>query len=219
MRYRDPRNWYMDLANAEAYDQKTFAADVGEYRQQFLNRLPARLWPCEDATRKILDLGCGGGRDILAFMRDGQAVEVSGIEWSLPLADKARDRGCTVVCSELEYEIERLAAIEAWWFHGMWAMASLLWIKSERALTKLIDNIASILVDRGVLFISVPYSEETKVGHDRGKDISIYLYSYSTWRTVLEGAGFVIEHETKSRAESSDKEWLNLWAIRHEELD
>lgn len=218
MGYSDPRNWYMDLANAEAYDQKTFGIDVAEYRTEFLNRLPAWGWPCEGEWRTVIDLGCGGGRDLLAFLESGTGLSVSGIEYSLALADKARERGLAVQWSDFEYELRRAAAVEAYTAHGFWAMASLLWVKTEANLQTLIESIWSLLADRGVFFLAVPYSEETKVGHDAGKNIPIWLYRYSTWRKLLEDAGFVIEYEVRSNAESNEKEWLNIWAVKDEEL-
>jgi len=212
---RYPQHWYTNQENAEAYDRQTFDADVSEYRAEFLKRLPARMWPCEHEPHKVFDLGCGGGRDVLAFHQAG--CRVAGIEYSIALAELARSRNLHVLCNEMEDELRRAVALETT-VHGVWAMASLLWIQTEQALQTVIEHIATVLVDRGVFFLSVPYSEETMVGRDRGKDIPIWLYSYSTWRRVLESAGFVIEQESLSTATTSDKQWLNIWAIRYEEL-
>ena len=65
--------------NANLYFQKTKNLNMLSFQNQFLKLLPR--------TAKILDFGCGSGRDLKYFYENG--LQAIGIEISAPLANIA----------------------------------------------------------------------------------------------------------------------------------
>ena len=60
-------------ANAAGFVADTAGVEFGELQREFVRRLPE--------GGRVLDLGCGSGRDSLAFLRAGlevDAVEITG---------------------------------------------------------------------------------------------------------------------------------------------
>lgn len=101
----------------EGYSESTFGNDVSDIRRRFLSRL--------DPGARILDLGCGSGRDTLAFREAGcEVVPVDGSEGM-----------CRVASSNLGSEVGRLDFLELDYedeFDGVWACASLLHLKADQ---------------------------------------------------------------------------------------
>ena len=123
-------------ANAEEYAAESLTHDVLDDRGRFISRLPRGA--------RILDLGCGSGRDSFAFSRLGfEAVPVDGSKNMCREAE--RYTGLPVRCltfSELDYEEE---------FDGVWACASLLHVPSAE-LPDVLKLVRHALKDGGILF-------------------------------------------------------------------
>ena len=100
---------------------------------------------------KILDLGCGSGRDTKAFIDRGYSV--TAVDGSPSLCEMAKVQlGIEVECSdfnELNYKEE---------FDGVWACASLLHCSREN-LPNIIDKIKHALVPNGVVYMSFKYGD------------------------------------------------------------
>ncbi|MBR4861248.1 MAG: class I SAM-dependent methyltransferase [Firmicutes bacterium] len=141
-------NYYNE--NAAAFCEGTLNADMSHLYGCFLQHIPA--------GGKILDLGCGSGRDSLAFLRKGYQVEaVDGSEELCRFA--AEYIGQPVRCmdfEELDYEEE---------FDGVWACASLLHAPKSR-IPSILSKIRRSLVPGGTLYFSFKHgdSERTKDG-------------------------------------------------------
>ena len=134
---------------------------------------------------RILDLGCGPGRDLAAFRSLGH--EPIGLEGSPPLAAMAREHsGCEV----WEQDFLRLD-LPARRFHGVFANAALFHVPTQE-LPRVLREIGATLKPRGVLFSSNPHGDDSE-GWNRGR-YGAYL-RHETWRDYLAGAGLVeIEH-------------------------
>ena len=106
---------------------------------------------------RILDLGCGPGRDLATFRALGH--EPVGLEGSPALAAMARNHsGCEV------WEQDFLdLKLPAGHFDGIFANASLFHVPSER-LPHVLRELNSGLKPDGVLFSSNPRGEIRKVG-------------------------------------------------------
>jgi SAM-dependent methyltransferase len=128
--------WYDARAKAFAVD--TAALDKSEALDRFLAGVPA--------GGKILDAGCGCGRDSAYFLERGHAVEACDL--SPEMARLAQERtGLAVRVRD---------AAEAAWppqFHGVWAMASLLHLP-RTALARAVANLGRALLPGGVLLVS-----------------------------------------------------------------
>ncbi|MBR0150618.1 MAG: class I SAM-dependent methyltransferase [Synergistaceae bacterium] len=124
--------------NAESYAQSTVNADMSLLCDEFLGMLP-------DAG-KILDLGCGSGRDSKYFMEHGR--EVIAVDGSPELCRIAGGYiGHEVICCDFrEYE-------SAGKFCGIWACASLLHLQMED-ISRVLARLSGHLVDGGIFFMS-----------------------------------------------------------------
>ena len=107
---------YYDLS-ADEFSDATKNLDVEHLYKPFLTRLPVGA--------KILDAGCGSGRDALAFKQRG--FSVTAFDASAPLVDIAKKHS--------GIEVLQMRFQDMHWrdeFDGIWACASLLHVpKSE----------------------------------------------------------------------------------------
>jgi SAM-dependent methyltransferase len=129
---------------------------------------------------RILDFGCGPGRDLRAFTALGHAAV--GLEGAPRFAAMARAwSGCEV----WEQDFLRLA-LPAERFDGIFANASLFHVPT-RELPRVLGELRAALVPRGVLFSSNPRGDDDE-GFRRGR-YGVW-HSFEGWRRSLLAAGF-----------------------------
>jgi SAM-dependent methyltransferase len=134
---------------------------------------------------RILDFGCGPGRDLAAFRALGH--EPVGLDGSAALAALARSNsGCEV------WEQDFLALdLPATRFDGIFANASLFHVPSAE-LPRVLRELNATLKPRGVLFASNPRGDDEE-GWNRGR-YGAY-HRLDTWRAFCQAAGFTeLEH-------------------------
>jgi len=139
---------YYDI-NAVEFFESTFQIDMESLYQSFLRYLP------DNAL--ILDLGCGSGRDTLAFKNKG--YQVVATDYSKKLVDKASKLVGIDVRFESFYKLSELNL-----YDGIWASASLLHCERKR-LPEVIGKILAALKMNGICYMSFKYGEK-----DRYKD-------------------------------------------------
>ncbi|MBL8381902.1 MAG: class I SAM-dependent methyltransferase [Burkholderiales bacterium] len=133
---------------------------------------------------RILDFGCGPGRDLKVFAALGhQAV---GLDGSAEFAAMARqDSGCEVLLQDF------LALdLPASSFDGVFANASLFHVPSAE-LPRVLGELHAALKPGGVLFASIPHGDNSE-GWNRGR-YGVY-HDLVSWRRYLAGAGFTELH-------------------------
>ena len=134
---------------------------------------------------RILDFGCGPGRDLAAFRALGH--EPIGLEGSPALAAMAREHG---QCEVWEQDFLALA-LPAGHFDGIFANASLFHVPS-RELPRVLGELHATLKAGGVLFASNPRGNNEE-GWNRGR-YGVY-HDLESWRAFVEAAGFSeLEH-------------------------
>ena len=146
----------------EHYDQRaqdfwrgTKGHDVSQNIQELLRHLEGR------PPLRILDLGCGPGRDLKAFAELGHSAV--GLEGSKRFAAMARQySGCEVL--EQDFLGLDLPAED---FDGVFANAVLFHVPSQE-LPRVLRELRGALKPRGVLFSSNPHGDNEE-GWNRGR--------------------------------------------------
>ena len=181
--------------NSEEYFNSTLNVDMTNTYKEFLKLVPE--------GGKILDLGCGSGRDSMNFMKLG--YEVTSVDGSKELAKKASALlGKEVIVSTFE-ELELKEK-----FHGIWACASLLHIKREDLKTVL-NNLYNNLDDNGVFYMSFKYGEKEYVD-DKNRYFNCFtdesIISFINENTKYNILGLYITEDKLGRV--NEVKWLNL---------
>jgi len=137
--------------NASDFVQRTIDLDMSDLQERFLALLPPH--------GKILDAGCGSGRDIRYFENRGYFA--SGFDSSSAMVNLAREfTGVDIQLQTFqEFQANQL-------YDGIWACASMLHVgRSE------IDDVLSRLINglklNGVLYMSFKYGTEDRIRNGR----------------------------------------------------
>ena len=181
--------------NSEEYFNSTLNVDMTNTYKAFLKLLPK--------GGKILDLGCGSGRDSMNFMKLG--YEVIAVDGAKELAKKASVLlGNEVIVSTFE-ELELKEK-----FHGIWACASLLHIKREDLKTVL-NNLYNNLDDKGVFYMSFKYGEKEYVD-DKNRYFNCFtdesIISFINENTKFNILDLYITEDKLGR--ENEVKWVNL---------
>jgi SAM-dependent methyltransferase len=158
---------------ADAFWEGTRDHDVSQNVAALLDHVEPR--PC-----RILDFGCGPGRDLATFRRLG--YEAVGLDGSARFVAMARRHsGCDVLHQDF------LALdLPAAHFGGVFANASLFHVPMQE-LPRVLGELRTALRPRGVLFSSNPHGSEDE-GWNRGR-YGAYLEP-ATWCASVAAAGF-----------------------------
>jgi SAM-dependent methyltransferase len=185
-------------AHAESFWEGTRDHDVSQNRNALIEHLSG------PGPFRILDFGCGPGRDLKAFKDLGhEAVGLDGSERFVALA--RRYSGCEV----WHQDFLRLA-LPAEHFDGIFANASLFHVPSQE-LPRVLRELRATLKSDGVLFSSNPRgkNEEGWSGQRYGA-----YHDYERWRDLLTAAGFteITHYYRPSGLPREQQPWLaSLW--------
>lgn len=160
--------------NADGYAAATMRIDTAERIARFAALLPR--------GGRVLDAGCGAGRDLIGFEASGLRAE--GLDISPSLAAIARRN------SKLPVRIGDLRdpPYPPASFDGVWAMASLLHLEPGEVRDTL-ARLRDLLVPGGVLFASVKRGRGL-AGDDDGRWFA--LQDERSWSRHLRAAGLEI---------------------------
>ncbi|WP_347460944.1 class I SAM-dependent methyltransferase [Acinetobacter sp. ANC 7454] len=180
---------------AEQFIAATLSVDMEDLYQPFLDNLPNNA--------HILDLGCGSGRDTLAFKNKGYTVEA--MDYSKALVEQAITFTGVQVRHESFYELSEVNQ-----YDGVWACASLLHCDRNR-LPDVLKRILNALRRGGVCYMSFKYGST-----DRKKDGRSFTdLNEVQSKDLLEqfsNAEILKQWVTVDRRPDRDEEWLNiLW--------
>ena len=179
--------------NADSFFAGSVAADMKDEQDSFLTYVPE--------GGRILDAGCGSGRDSKAFLEAG--YDVDAVDASKELADYAgKKTGIKVKCQSFE----ELNAKDK--YDGIWACASLLHLEKNK-LREAFKVAHEALKKGGIIYASFKYGEFE--GERKGR-----YYSDMTEEAIaklLEGIGLEREEMWISvdvRKDRGEEKWLNL---------
>jgi len=179
---------------AASFEEGTSTHDVSQNYEALLKAIEGT------PPFKILDFGCGPGRD-LAFFR-AQGHEPVGLDGTLAFVTRAREKtGCEV----LHQNFLALSLPPAR-FDGVFANASLFHVPSAD-LPRVLGALSDALVPRGVLFCSNPRGDDSE-GFN-GERYGAF-HTFETWRAFVTAAGFEeIEHYYRPAGKPrSEQPWL-----------
>ena len=184
--------------HATSFWQGTKDHDVGQNRIALLKHLNG------PRPYRILDFGCGPGRDLKAFKDLGH--EAIGLEGAERFVEFAREySGCEV----WHQDFLRLE-LRAEYFDGVFANAALFHVPSQE-LPRALKELYAALKPNGVLFSSNPRGDNEEGWS--GDRYGVY-YNWERWRELVTAVGFVeITHYYRPPGLPRDQQpWLaSLW--------
>jgi len=184
--------------NARAYFDSTVTLDMGKLYGPFLKHLRP--------GSKVLDAGCGSGRDSLFFKNQGfQVTAFDASKEMVKLASELLDQKVLLM------SFEDLSLTEQ--YDGIWACASLLHVEKAK-LSRVVAELAKHLKDGGVFYISFKYGREeywkegryfNHLDEDTLKEILQEVPELRTEQLFI---------STDVRGDRSSDQWLNAYLIK-----
>lgn len=183
--------------HAEEFCQSTVNADMSFCQSKFLSYL--------QSGAKLLDIGCGSGRDSKFFIEAGYEVTAMDASKALCLeAEKLlKQKVDCQTFEELSYQNE---------FDGIWACASLLHV-AKAHMPKVLLRLHKALKTDGVIYASFKYGDGEAIVKDR----FFNHYREQTLKELLEENGFDIQEiflTEDVRIDRKGERWVNALARR-----
>ncbi|CAN7247530.1 methyltransferase domain-containing protein [Pseudorhodoferax sp. LjRoot39] len=159
--------------HAERYAHQTEQADLSQLYARFLQFVPP--------GGRILDIGCGGGRDLHAFKIAG--FDCVGLD---PSPNLARLAAATADCEVMVGRAQDLNFVNE--FDGIWSCASLLHLDRSE-LSPTLTLVRRALKENGVFLLSMQKGHDSFVASDGRYYVQ---YSETQLSFVVESAGLDI---------------------------
>lgn len=187
--------------HAREYFERTVSADLAALYEDVLKHVRP--------GGRILDAGCGSGRDLKIFRARG--FDAVGIDASNALVDMAREFS-GARCTVMRLEDAKFSG----GFDAVWACASLLHLP-KRNVMSILRRLRSTLLKGGVLYASV------QVGHGEALARDGRFFAYyepDEFAQYIEKAGFSVDRvwvSDDSLPGRSAIRWINV--VAHRESD
>ena len=199
-RFQDTINWYDK--HAKEFAQKAGSA-VYDTMSQFTKLLPK--------GGKILDAGCGSGRDTMLFGQGG--FDATGLDLSSGLIEEAKKENpeCKFLVGDM-----RALPFPNNDFDGVWANASLLHFETRQDVEKSLQEFNRVLKEHGILYVSVKLQtgkEKTGLEEDKRFAESRFFQYFTPeeMHELLKDAGFTIVNSTIEQSRSrAEVKWIQI---------
>ncbi len=190
-------------SNANSFIEKTINVDMRLLYQPFIDSLPVK----PASQQKILDLGCGSGRDSVYFAKLG--FDVTAIDGSSKLIKTAKENYAisNIFWEYLTFE----QTINKDWqsrFDGIWACASLLHVPYHN-IASLLDRLLSLLKTEGVFYASFKYGDSEHTEESR----FFCDMNEIRWQAIKLDLNNTINDKvwlTSDKREDSNGQWFNV---------
>lgn len=179
--------------NAEAFIQGTISADIKEIQDKFLESLNGN---------KILDFGCGSGRDTKRFIEAG--YDVDAIDGSIELCKSASEYTGIQIQQMLFQDLNEQNC-----YDGIWACSSILHLSKEE-LKIVLPKMKAALKDDGIIYTSFKYGDFE--GERNGRFFT--NFTLETFKEFIKDLDNIVIKEywitTDVRPGREEEKWLNL---------
>lgn len=193
----DYRKNIIEYYNREAERYKEERNELVEFTEIYKNFVKYLKPGC-----KILDFGCGSGRDSLYFKKIG--YKVIALDGSPKMCEITRDL-CNIEVKEMFFE----DFIEKDTYDGIWACATLLHLPKE-VLIKVLSNLAASLKDDGYIYTTFKYGNFEGIRHER-YFIDFTPETFSELIKSVSELEIIEEFESNSSLKSqNNKHWINF---------
>lgn len=179
--------------HAEEFIASTFEVDMESFYQPFLALLPE--------TAQILDLGCGSGRDSLAFKNKGYHIDA--MDYSAELVKKATELTGIQVKYQSFYDLSEVAV-----YDGIWACASLLHCERKR-LAEVLEKMLRALKPDGVIYMSFKYGDSDREKYGR-EFTDLNEQQAQELLAQFDQVSWVQQWITIDKRPEREEQWLNL---------
>ena len=181
--------------NADEFIAATLHVNMDSLYQPFLDHLVLGA--------RILDLGCGSGRDSLAFIQKGYCVDA--MDYSKALVKQATALTGLQVRYASFYDLA-----ESDQYDGVWACASLLHCKRDK-LPDVLHRIHHALRCTGICYMSFKYGSTDRLKDGRAFT-DLNEEQAQALLQQLDGALVLKQWITVDQRPDRDEKWLNiLW--------
>ncbi|MBQ6456481.1 MAG: class I SAM-dependent methyltransferase [Mogibacterium sp.] len=183
--------------NADWYYWTTVGLDMDALRKKFASYLPGEA--------RVIDMGCGSGRDTAAFSDMGH--DALGLDAAKELLALAMER------LEIKGAVGDLSSwVSSAPYDGIWCCAALIHLNDEEK-ARFFRNLDRNLKPGGVIYISAREGIETGVD-DKGRYMS--NCTEEELREYLGGAGCEITETliTEDTLGRPGAKWLNVFAVK-----
>ena len=180
--------------NADMFAQGTRLVDFTVVQERFAKMLPA--------DSRILDFGCGSGRDTKYFLEKGYRVEAT--DGSSELCKLASAFAGIEVKEMLFQDLDASGKYE-----GIWACSSILHL-SKKELLPVIRKMCDALKDNGVIYTSFKYGDFE--GERNGRYFTDFTEdTFDKFMKVIQELTIEEEWITSDvRPGRGEEKWLNL---------
>ncbi|MBL7100960.1 MAG: class I SAM-dependent methyltransferase [Nanoarchaeota archaeon] len=187
---------------AKIYSKFTFHKVYQYPLNKFISMIPKKA--------KVLDAGCGSGRDAQYFKEYG--FEVTAIDAAEKMVEEAKKNVKGVKFKKMDM---MKTDFKDKTFEGVWAAASLL-NNEKKNIPKILAELKRILNDEGVLYISVKEGggeEIRKVEKYNNEPIPFFYYTLPEMEELVKGAGFQILHSgfSDDAMKRKDTKWIDIY--------
>ena len=184
--------------NADSFYEGSVNADMSESRNKFAENLPEKA--------RILDAGCGSGRDSKAFLDAGYEVSFdASIEMCKRASELIGRETMNMRFEDMPFENE---------FDGIWASATLLHVPTDE-LPKIMQKMNSALKEGGVIYASFKYGDGTKMRGER----KFSDFNEKSVVPLFEDAGFTIlsnDVGSDNRPGRENEMWVEVIASKRQ---
>lgn len=223
-----------EILHCKIREEDNFNRDVAYWNQFYKKELKEIQKPSDfagfvlpymEAGKKLMDIGCGNGRDSIYFAAN--KIDVTGVDASETAINRLRNYGIEnslFLCDDF-VTCKALYQIQYDYFYSRWTIHAI----SERQEDELLQNIVVALRKEGLFFVEVRSTKDELYG--KGKEVAKNAFIYNghfrrfidiqIFRKKLETLGFEIIYADEkmgfSKTEESDPMLIRLIAKKRSE--